>query len=169
MRKTTSRFIHWNLEVKSRRRKLLLFILMIIILFWLSGRVGAALDIRYEEVFRDPDDASPEKKSVFTFGMVSLLPGASYYFRLRALNGYGSRYYTIQNAQSNSQFCLYYCSEFTYKIFTTLTAAPMHPLATKISSHSVTLTWLFTKKFVNRFLAIKSLFDAAKNENNGKF
>lgn len=147
---------------------MLLFILVIIVLFLLSGRVGAALDIRYEEVFRDPDDASPEKKSVFTYGMVSLLPGASYYFRLRALNGYGSRFYSMHHAQSHHYIALYYCSEFTYKIFTTLTAAPMHPLATKISSHSVTLTWLFTKKFVNRFLAIKSLFDAAKNENTGK-
>lgn len=71
------------------------FIFNLILKFFympIIGRVGVTLDIRYEELFRDPDDASPEKKSVYTFGIGSLVPGASYYFRLRALNGHGSRF-----------------------------------------------------------------------------
>lgn len=39
----------------------------------------------------------------------------------------------------------------------------MYPLATKLSSHSVTLTWLFTKKFVSRFQSLRKLYHAAKN------
>ena len=60
--------------------------------WFIEGRVGAVGEIRYEEIFRDPDDADPGKVSVCNYAMSSLLPGASYCFRLRALNGYGSRF-----------------------------------------------------------------------------
>ena len=100
-------------------------------------------DIVYKEVYRDPPDADPDHQIQLKYLMKGLLPGCSYYFRIRALNGYGS-------------------SNFTYKIFTTVSSAPMRPMIVKLSSTSVTLAWSLTKNFYKRYKIFKSLFDQAK-------
>jgi hypothetical protein len=82
-------------------------------------------DTKYTEMFRDPEDADPDKTFSFAYSVGQLSPGTSYRFRIRAFNGYGP-------------------SEYTYKTFTTRTEAPLKPRVIRVAYDSVTLRWMFS-------------------------
>lgn len=79
-----------------------------------SGPAGSGKgDHIYKEVYRDPPDANPGSEFSFQYRMSNLLPGTSYLFRMRAMNGYGS-------------------GDFVYKTFTTYPGAPLKPRIMKV-------------------------------------
>jgi hypothetical protein len=67
----------------------------------MSGPVGLGHpDRKYREIFRDPEDASPDSEFRYSHLIEGLLAGTSYPFRVRGFNGFGP-------------------SEYSYKVFTT--------------------------------------------------
>lgn len=105
-------------------------------------------DVKYVEIFRDPEDANPSTPFACNYCMRDLTPGASYRFRLRAFNGFGA-------------------GEYTYKTFTTLTAAPATPRVIKTCSDSVTLKWTFTQGFFRRIEELRRIFTIADSDKSG--
>jgi hypothetical protein len=85
----------------------------------------------------------------FNWTQTGLSPGTSYYFRVRAFNGFGP-------------------SSYTYKTFTTRTKAPDKPMIIRVSSESVTLRWVFSKGFFRRVEQLMEIFDHADSSGDGK-
>lgn len=115
-----------------------------------GGVVGAqkTSDVKYNEIFRDPEDANPNNEFLFSYTMRNLTPGASYRFRIRAFNGFGA-------------------GEYTYKTFTTVTAAPTKPRVIKTCSDSVALKWTFSAGFFRRLEELKKIFLLADSDHSG--
>lgn len=106
-------------------------------------------NVRYQEIFRDPEDADPNKECMFTHVVTDLQPGVSYAFRIRAMNGFGS-------------------GDYTYKTFTTRTEAPVLPRVLRLASDSVTLRWTFSKGFFRRMAELKRIFQLADVDGSGE-
>jgi Ca2+-binding EF-hand superfamily protein len=115
-----------------------------------GGVVGATKtsDVKYTEIFRDPADADPGRAFEFCYTMRDLTPGASYRFRIRAFNGFGA-------------------GDYTYKIFTTVTAAPTKPRVIKVTSDSVSLKWTFSQGFFRRIEELRRIFVMADSDRSG--
>ena len=105
-------------------------------------------NVKYVEIFRDPEDANPSSPFACNYTLRDLTPGASYRFRLRAFNGFGA-------------------GEYTYKTFTTLTAAPALPRVIKTYSDCVTLKCTFSKGFFRRIEDLKRIFTLADSDHSG--
>lgn len=116
-----------------------------------GGQVGVAkiADNQYKEIYRDPIDADPEKTFSFTHMVRNLQPGTSYYFRIRAFNGFGP-------------------GDFSYKTFTTKPVAPEFPRVLKLSSNSVSFRWTFSKGFFRRMEELKEIFVLADRDGCGQ-
>ena len=112
-----------------------------------KGAAGGS-DVLYSEIFRDPEDADPSREFSFRHTVRGLVPGGSYRFRIRAFNGFGA-------------------GEYTYKTFTTMTAAPALPRVIKVASDSATLKWTFSKGFFKRLAELKRLFMQADADRSG--
>lgn len=79
-----------------------------------SGAAGSGKgDHVYKEVYRDPPDANPGSDFTFAYRMSHLMPGTTYLFRMRGMNGYGP-------------------GDFVYKTFTTYPGAPLKPRIIKV-------------------------------------
>lgn len=79
-----------------------------------SGPAGSGKgDHLYKEVYRDPPDANPDSDFTFCYRMSGLVPGTTYLFRMRGMNGYGP-------------------GDFVYKTFTTYPGAPLQPRVIKV-------------------------------------
>lgn len=115
-----------------------------------GGVVGAnkTTDVKYTEIFRDPEDANPNNEFLFSYTLRNLTPGASYRFRIRAFNGFGA-------------------GEYTYKTFTTVTAAPTKPRVIKTASDCVHLKWTFSAGFFRRLDELKKIFTLADSDRSG--
>jgi Ca2+-binding EF-hand superfamily protein len=114
-----------------------------------AGPTGGLLRSEsYQECCRDPSSAAPNATFDCSFRQSGLAPGVTYAFRMRAYNGYGP-------------------GQFVYKTFTTLTAPPPKPRVMKITYDSVTLRWLFSKKFAERMADLKKLFFNSDSDGNG--
>jgi hypothetical protein len=110
-----------------------------------AGKFGQKMnDLHYKEVFRDPQDAGSKMLCTFNYIDSDLLPGTSYLFRIRAINGFGS-------------------SNYTYKVFATAVAAPIRPFTENLTHESANLVWLFSKKFHKFMFNLRSIFNKAKN------
>ena len=126
-----------------------------------QGPVGSGkAEHKYQEIFRDPKDASPDSrfdlhhvvralptKSGFEGG--ALEPATTYSFRLRGLNGFGA-------------------GDFSYAQFTTRPAAPAPPRVIRLAHDSVTLRWVFSASFFKALEQLKSLFDLADRDGSGQ-
>jgi Ca2+-binding EF-hand superfamily protein len=115
-----------------------------------GGVVGSnkTSDIKYQEIFRDPPDADPSSSFDFSYVMRNLTPGASYRFRVRAFNGFGA-------------------GDYTYKTFTTITAAPSQPRLIKVASDSAWLKWTFSQGFFRRLDELRRIFTLADSDKSG--
>ncbi len=80
--------------------------------------------------------------------MSDLVPGTTYTFRIRGVNGYGP-------------------GEFVYKTFTTYPAAPPVPRIIKVTSSSVTLRWLLSPFFLKRQADLRKLFSLVDSDQSG--
>ena len=85
-------------------------------------------DIKYREVYKDPPDAREMEPFRMCYRMKGLQPATSYLFRIRGFNGFGP-------------------GEYTYCTFTTRPARPDTPRVMNVTSHSVTLRWVFSEEF----------------------
>lgn len=110
--------------------------------------MGTTRSLKYKEIFRDPEDASPDSEFRYARLIEGLIPGTSYAFRLRGFNGFGP-------------------GEYTYKVFTTRPAVPSCPRITSISSDAVTLRWVFSSSFFKHIDELKSIFTNADTDNSG--
>ena len=115
-----------------------------------GGPVGATKtsDVKYTEIYRDPPDADPNNTFDFAYTLRNLTPGASYRFRMRAFNGFGA-------------------GEYTYKTFSTITAAPAQPHVIKLTSDSVCLKWTFSSGFFRRLDELRRIFTLADSDKSG--
>ena len=104
--------------------------------------------LKYKEIFRDPEDASPNSLFKYFRLINGLLPGTSYAFRIRSFNGFGP-------------------GEYTYKIFTTRPAAPNCPVILTLTSESVKLKWLFSVSYFRHINELKKLFLDVDVDNSG--
>ena len=104
--------------------------------------------LKYKEIFRDPQDASPDSDFRYQRLVEGLQPGTSYAFRVRGFNGFGP-------------------GEYSYKLFTTRPAAPNTPVITTISSEAVTLRWVFSASFFRHIEELKRLFEDADIDKSG--
>jgi Ca2+-binding EF-hand superfamily protein len=104
--------------------------------------------LKYKEIFRDPEDASPDSEFRYARLIEGLIPGTSYAFRLRGFNGFGP-------------------GEYTYKVFTTRPAAPSCPRITSIASDAVTLRWVFSSSFFKHIDELKNIFNQADSDKSG--
>lgn len=109
---------------------------------------GATRALKYKEIFRDPEDASPESEFRYARLIEGLLPGTSYAFRVRGFNGFGP-------------------GEYAYKIFTTRPAAPCCPRITCTASDAVTLRWVFSASFFKHMDDLKLIFQLADPDSSG--
>ena len=110
--------------------------------------MGTTRTLKYKEIFRDPEDASPDSEFRYARLIEGLIPGTSYAFRLRGFNGFGP-------------------GEYTYKVFTTRPAVPSCPRITSIASDAVALRWLFSSSFFKHIDELKSIFTIADTDKSG--
>lgn len=105
-------------------------------------------EAKYNEIFRDPEDADTNHSFSFAYIVRDLQPGTSYRFRIRAFNGFGP-------------------GDYTYKTFTTMTSAPLMPRPLKIAPDCVTLRWTFTEDFFKRLDELKRIYNIADKDKSG--
>jgi hypothetical protein len=110
--------------------------------------MGTTRTLKYREIFRDPEDASPESEFRYARLIEGLSPGTTYAFRIRGFNGFGP-------------------GEYTYKTFTTRPAAPACPRITSLASDAVTLRWVFSDSFFKHIEELKRIFQQADADQSG--
>jgi hypothetical protein len=114
-----------------------------------SGAAGSSKgDHKYSEVFRDPPDANPNSPFSLSYKMSNLLPGTTYLFRIRGMNGYGP-------------------GDFCYKNFTTYPGLTLAPRTIRLSPTSVQLRWVFSSYFMKRLEDLKKIFSAVDKDGSG--
>ena len=112
-----------------------------------GGPAGGS-SAKYREIYRDPADANPGSIFTFNYRVSGLLPGTTYTFRIRGVNGYGP-------------------GEFVYKTFTTYPSAPPVPRIIKVTSSAVMLRWIFSAFFLKRQADLKKLFSLVDSDRSG--
>jgi EF hand len=110
--------------------------------------MGTTRTLKYREIFRDPEDASPESEFRYSRLIKGLSPGTTYAFRIRGFNGFGP-------------------GDYTYKTFTTRPAAPACPRITSLASDAVTLRWVFSDSFFKHVEELKRIFQQTDADQSG--
>ena len=103
---------------------------------------------RYQEIYRDPPNASPDSIFTYTYTLTNLQPATTYCFRVRAYNGFGP-------------------SEYVYKTFTTLCEKPAKPQIISTSETTLVLRWLFNDDYNIHIIELKRIYDSIDTDHSG--